>query len=93
MGRTWRRSMICRYQHQTDQRPGRGFAGQEILHKIQMDRRAGRWVYPQNMAASGVDGGDDVGDVLVDQICGWKSHSRHGSMLLPQRSQASLTAD
>ena len=28
-----------------------------------------------------------------DQICGWESHSCHGSMLLPQRSQASLTAD
>ena len=70
MARTWRRSMICRYQHQTDKRTGRGYVGQEILHKIQMIRRAGRWVYPQNMAASGVDGGDDVGDVLVDQICG-----------------------
>ena len=52
----WRRSMICRHQDQTDKSQGCGYVGQEILHKNQMDRRAGRWVHPPNMDASGAEG-------------------------------------
>ena len=44
-----------------------GYVGQEILHKTILDRRGGGWVHPQNMAASGVDGGENGSDVLVDQ--------------------------
>ena len=58
-----------------------------------MDRRAGRWVLPQNGAASGVDCGENGGDVLVDQSVVLPKFPRAGRCVevLPQRSQWSLT--
>ena len=50
--------------------PARGYIGQEILHEVQTDRSAGRWVYPENVTARGVDSGENGNDVLVYQIFG-----------------------
>ena len=61
-----------------------GNVGQKILHKILMDRSAGRWVHPEDMGGSGVD----CGEIGSGPMCWFGSHIAATIPCLPKLLRA-----